>query len=949
MYSLIGRRGEACTHSDPSCHRLTSRLPRYSHRLRFRSASGSSSNCRRVQNAACSAEVLKLVGSYSTAKSWLPIIANSHRSITRSRHTVGVRPVAHNVAETHDPFDAPLVNVGQHHLQRVDVAVDVGDDGGGHGFAGIGDQGSGFRRARTGTRPVNVTHSESRSRPPMTRTPDPDPRTLPDGPHPPRPPLGPGRCRPHRWLPRCAASRPPRPPDRLAGQRLFRRRDPPPPRPRPRRPPSTVAAGPRSLPSSAASAASGTPPSTTCRGLARSGVFTLATGAPRRVGFADAREFGWLGYTERHHVDAAHTVDRMHGLLAAADIPTPRPSSRPAPPRRPRRCSLARRPTRRPRPHPRPPCRPRPHRPVGLQVLADLPLRRARPTPARRRPRRPRRSCRRPRTSTLRLADAVRALHHSHLECLWLPRHDRRPVYGPDPARPPRRLQRLGPPSTSPSASTPPPSRSSGPTDPARVGPYHWTTPGTQGTPGTQAPTRHNRPPPRIRGRRHLQLPPPSRRRQPHRRVVRRQCLARRPRRRRSTRRLRLTRYSPPPGPRPPSPEPLHATHVHRPYRGRQHQLPNTLTRPASSPSCTSPRSPTSTPTAPAPRPSGSAFPKPAPWTRSLADDAIELIVNLTIPAVHAEVSLRCLDAGKHVYSEKPLAVTTAEGRAVLDRAAEKNLRVGNAPDTFLGTAHQACRRAIERGDIGTPRRRHRLHAHPRPRVPGTPTPTSTTSPAAGPCSTWGPYYLTALINMLGPVTRVSGEAGILVNPRTITSAPKRGTPITVNTPDHVAGTLRFEGGCLGTIVTSFATKIPAPRRQAPHRYLRHRRHPQGPRPQQLRRPTPHPHHPRRPRLGRRLPQARGQAHPTPTAARSASPTWPPPSAPTATTAPTNASPSASSKPWRACSPPPRTAATSNPAAASPSPPPMPEGIEGGVLDGMMEPRPTSLRTQPTD
>ncbi len=185
------------------------------------------------------------------------------------------------------------------------------------------------------------------------------------------------------------------------------------------------------------------------------------------------------------------------------------------------------------------------------------------------------------------------------------------------------------------------------------------------------------------------------------------------------------------------------------------------------------------------------------------------MIVNLTIPAVHAEVSLRCLDAGKHVYSEKPLAVTTAEGQAVLDRAAAKNLRVGNAPDTFLGTAHQACRRAIERGDIGTPvaATAFMLSAgheswHPDPDF--------YYQPGGGPMFDMGPYYLTALINMLGPVTRVSGEAAILVNPRTITSAPKRGTEIQVNTPDHVAGTLRFAGGCLGTIVTSFATKIPS-------------------------------------------------------------------------------------------------------------------------------------------
>ncbi len=190
-----------------------------------------------------------------------------------------------------------------------------------------------------------------------------------------------------------------------------------------------------------------------------------------------------------------------------------------------------------------------------------------------------------------------------------------------------------------------------------------------------------------------------------------------------------------------------------------------------------------------------------------LADPSIELVVNLTIPAVHAEVALRCLDAGKHAYSEKPLAVNTDEGRRVLDAAAAAGLRVGNAPDTFLGTSHQACRQLIESGAIGTP-----VAATAFMICPGHeswhPDPDFYYQPGGGPMFDMGPYYLTALVNMLGPITRVSGEAGIQINPRTITSEPKKGQTIQVNTPDHVAGTLRFAEGCLGTIVTSFAGRF---------------------------------------------------------------------------------------------------------------------------------------------
>ncbi len=190
-----------------------------------------------------------------------------------------------------------------------------------------------------------------------------------------------------------------------------------------------------------------------------------------------------------------------------------------------------------------------------------------------------------------------------------------------------------------------------------------------------------------------------------------------------------------------------------------------------------------------------------------LADDSMEIVVNLTIPAVHAKVSLQAIAAGKHVYTEKPLAVNTDEGKAVLDAAKAQGVRVANAPDTFLGTSHQACRALIESGAIGKP-----VAATAFMLCPGHeswhPDPDFYYQPGGGPMFDMGPYYLTALINMLGPITRVSGEAGIQINPRTITSKAKHGQQITVNTPDHVAGNLRFADGCLATIVTSFATRF---------------------------------------------------------------------------------------------------------------------------------------------
>jgi predicted dehydrogenase len=188
-----------------------------------------------------------------------------------------------------------------------------------------------------------------------------------------------------------------------------------------------------------------------------------------------------------------------------------------------------------------------------------------------------------------------------------------------------------------------------------------------------------------------------------------------------------------------------------------------------------------------------------------LADKRIELVLNLTIPAAHYPVAMQCLSAGKHVYCEKPLGISREEGRRILDEARRRNLRVGCAPDTFLGSGVQTARKLIDDGAIGRPLAftaammcRGHESWHPSPEF--------YYQPGGGPMFDMGPYYLTALLNLLGPVKRLSAFASIALPERTITSEPLRGQTFTVHTPDHIAGTIEFENGCIGTLMTSFAT-----------------------------------------------------------------------------------------------------------------------------------------------
>ena len=187
-----------------------------------------------------------------------------------------------------------------------------------------------------------------------------------------------------------------------------------------------------------------------------------------------------------------------------------------------------------------------------------------------------------------------------------------------------------------------------------------------------------------------------------------------------------------------------------------------------------------------------------------LADPEVEIVINLTIPQAHKSVSLAALEAGKHVYTEKPLSVTVADGEEVLAKAESLGLRVGCAPGTFLGAGLQTCRELIDQGAIGQPVACTGFMMGHGPEG-WHPDPFFFYKEGAGPMFDMGPYYLTTFTTLLGPVQSISATAGIQIAEREIGSEPHRGEVIQVETPDHVTGTLRFENGAIGTLLTTFA------------------------------------------------------------------------------------------------------------------------------------------------
>ena len=186
-----------------------------------------------------------------------------------------------------------------------------------------------------------------------------------------------------------------------------------------------------------------------------------------------------------------------------------------------------------------------------------------------------------------------------------------------------------------------------------------------------------------------------------------------------------------------------------------------------------------------------------------MADPEIEIVVNLTPPTVHGEIALMALQAGKSIYDEKPLATQREVAVEMLRLAAEKKLRIGGAPDTFMGAGLQTCRKLIDEGAIGEPVAATAFMMGHGPER-WHPDPEFFYKIGGGPMFDMGPYYLTALVSLLGPVVRVSGSTRISYPEREIGSEPKHGTKIVVETPTHVTGLLEFASGPVGTIITSF-------------------------------------------------------------------------------------------------------------------------------------------------
>ncbi|MDB6169999.1 MAG: oxidoreductase domain protein [Verrucomicrobia bacterium] len=191
------------------------------------------------------------------------------------------------------------------------------------------------------------------------------------------------------------------------------------------------------------------------------------------------------------------------------------------------------------------------------------------------------------------------------------------------------------------------------------------------------------------------------------------------------------------------------------------------------------------------------------PVEELLADPAIEIVVNLTIPQAHVEVNERALRAGKHVYVEKPFALASSDGRRVLSLAQSFGRRVACAPDTFLGGGIQTCRKLIDDGAIGRPVSALAFcmgHGH----ESWHPAPEFYYQKGGGPMFDMGPYYLTALVNFFGPVARVSGSSQTAFPERTITNPERLGQKIKVETPTHLTGVLDFASGVSVTMVMSF-------------------------------------------------------------------------------------------------------------------------------------------------
>jgi predicted dehydrogenase len=194
----------------------------------------------------------------------------------------------------------------------------------------------------------------------------------------------------------------------------------------------------------------------------------------------------------------------------------------------------------------------------------------------------------------------------------------------------------------------------------------------------------------------------------------------------------------------------------------------------------------------------------------------IRIILNLTIPKAHGEMSAKVLEAGKHVYSEKPLAVDTVQARNILDTARKRGLRVGCAPDTFLGAGLQTGRKVLDDGWIGQPIGAMGFFLS---RGPETfhPNPAFLYQEGAGPLFDMGPYYLTALISLLGPVRKVGGFARKTYDRKMTTRPDNYGTMFGVEVPTYVSCTMEFASGAIANLTTSFDMHFPSGESNLPY------------------------------------------------------------------------------------------------------------------------------------
>ena len=201
-----------------------------------------------------------------------------------------------------------------------------------------------------------------------------------------------------------------------------------------------------------------------------------------------------------------------------------------------------------------------------------------------------------------------------------------------------------------------------------------------------------------------------------------------------------------------------------------------------------------------------------------LADPEIDAVLNLTHPAAHAEINLKALEAGKHAYCEKPFALDLEAGQQVLDLAAAKGLKVGCAPDTVLGPGIQSCRSLLEEGAIGKPLF-GKIHMGGAGHEHWHPNPAFYYQAGGGPMLDMGPYYISTLIQLLGPVKSVEGRAVSGFTHRTIASEPLKGTEVPVEIPTHYVGSLETRGGVIVQVLFSFDLKFGADGTKFPEIY----------------------------------------------------------------------------------------------------------------------------------